>query len=306
MPAWHKHTDRVSVRRCCCHSQRSLCSAELQVFIDPQNGWSWKDPRGPSGPIPCSAQRHPQLHQCSERPPAQCRLFPFSSHKTKNKSPFKLNASVARERSDREDISKHLHDTPLTLRSRTVRPSVLRAEQELLPPPPPPGPPHRSQPPFCCSGPAPRPDGSARPSRSAARAAARGRCARSQDALRRRARRRKGARRGARRRPEERPRSPGAGGSDGGGGVGSGPAGAADPNRSALSAPPPPLAADGTSLLPFVPPPAPSTPVPPLSNNFHVRFHFFSRSEISKPSARRIVHMKTNYTKSIFNHSAAS
>lgn len=169
MPAWHKHTDRVSVRRCCCHSQRSLCSAELQVFIDPQNGWSWKDPRGPSGPIPCSAQRHPQLHQCSERPPAQCRLFPFSSHKTKNKSPFKLNASVARERSDREDISEHLHDTPLTLRSRTVRPSVLRAEQELLPPPPPPGPPHRSQPPFCCSGPAPRPDGSARPSRSAGR-----------------------------------------------------------------------------------------------------------------------------------------
>lgn len=61
----------------------------------------------------------------------------------------------------------------------------------------------------------------------------------------------------------------------------------------------------GASPAPRAPGPAPPL-VTLLSNNFHVQFHFFSSSEISEPSARRIVHMKTNYTKSIFNHSAAS
>lgn len=185
--------------------------------------------------------------------------------------------------------------------------------------------------PRCC----PPPPLPRRPGLRAGRAGGRGRCARSERPLRRRARRRRGRRGGGGRQrgaPGARGRAEALGGLGGGRGAAALPGGAAaGPNRRLRGHGPggtaAPLchrlpAADGSRFLLlcaalglrgscFLPwnqpgPAAPLSLVTLLSNNFHVQFHFSSSSEISKPSARRIVHMKTNYTKSIFNHSAAS
>jgi len=48
------------------HVGQLKCRMFILESIESQNCFNWKGPYRPSGPTPCSAQGHPQLHQCSE------------------------------------------------------------------------------------------------------------------------------------------------------------------------------------------------------------------------------------------------